>query len=159
VARWYDEEQIPAGAAEALLPAKPTIANPIDADLGDAVRLLSVDVPATAQRGDTITLHWVFEARGTPPAGWKMFVHVKGPNNAFFVGDHRPTRPFEWWKSGQFISYTTTVTIPRTVPSGAFTVWAGMFKGDKRAPAKAPHATVTDNSVQVGTIQIGQAGP
>src|SRR5262249_35776063 len=45
VAKWFDADQIPEGAAEALLPARPAIAAPLDAELGDAVRLLAVDAP------------------------------------------------------------------------------------------------------------------
>ena len=152
--RWFDTEQVPAGAAEALLPAKPVITTPLDADLGPAVRLLAVDAPRTAKRGDVVTLTWTFEARGTLDAGWKVFVHAEGPGRAFWNGDHRPARPFEWWQRGQFIRYTTTVIIPRTAPAGTFTVWAGLFKGARRAPATAPHALIRDNGVAVATLQV-----
>ncbi|MDB4963121.1 MAG: sulfatase [Myxococcales bacterium] len=154
VERWYDNEQVPAGAAEALLTTRPAIANPLDADLGSAVRLLGVEAPATAKRGEPITLTWTFEARGTVGAGWKMFVHVEGPGTFFFSGDHRPTRPFEWWRAGQLIRYTTTLMVPRNTPTAELTVWAGMFKGSKRAPAKAPQAQLKDNAVAVAKIQV-----
>src|SRR5262249_7883075 len=129
VERWYDIEQVPAGAAEALLTGRPTIAKPLDADYGDSVRLLAVDVPASGHRGETVQLTWTFEARAKVGAGWKMFVHVEGPNKAFYNGDHRPARPFEWWEPGQYIRYSTSVLIPRTAPIGHYTVWAGMFEG------------------------------
>ena len=154
VARAYDEEQVPEGAAEALLTERPPIANPLDVDLGANVRLLAVDAPATAKRGDSITLTWTFEARGTQAAGWKMFVHVEGPAKSFFNNDHRPARPFEWWKRGQIIRYSTTAVIPRTAPAGAFTVRAGMFKGKERARATAPRVKIVDNAAEVATIQV-----
>jgi arylsulfatase A-like enzyme len=154
VERWFDAEQVPAGAAEALLPTRPAIATPLDADLGDEVRLLAVEVPPTAKRGEPIALTWTFEARGTPEPGWKMFVHVEGPGKFFFTGDHRPARPFEWWKRGQFIRYTTTVMVPRNAPTGELVVWAGRFKGARRAVASAPSAKINDNAVAVAKIQV-----
>jgi hypothetical protein len=154
VEKWFDAEQIPAGAAEALLPARPPIANPLEADLGDDVRLLAVDVPQSVHRGESIALTWTFEAKGRVRGDWRMFVHVEGPGKFFFNGDHRPARPFEWWKAGQFIRYTTTVMVPRNAPTGKFTVWAGMFEGNRRAPAKAPRVSVLDNAVAVATLEV-----
>ena len=52
VEKWYDAEQVPAGAAEALLSARPAIASPLDADLGASVRLLAVEAPPAAHRGE-----------------------------------------------------------------------------------------------------------
>ena len=145
---------MPAGASEALLATRPTIAAPLDADLGDAVRLLGVEAPATARRGEAVTLTWTFEARGTVAPGWRLFVHVEGPGKTFFNGDHRPARPFEWWKPGQFIRYTTTVMVPRATAVGRYTVWTGMFEGKRRAQVRAPHATIVDNAVAAATFEV-----
>ncbi len=156
VERWYDEEQVPKGAAEALLPARPEIVAPLDADLGDSVRLLSVDAPKNAQRGQAITLTWTFEAKGALRGDWRVFAHVEGPGKFYFNGDHKPVRPFEWWKAGQFIRYSTTVMVPRNAPVGSFTVWAGLFQGQKRAPASAgrPNVQVLDNAVATATLEV-----
>lgn len=154
VERWFDAEQVPDGAAEALLPGRPAVTAPLDAELGDAVRLLAVDVPATARRGEPLTLTWTFEARRAVGTGWKLFVHLQGPNKAFLSGDHQPARPFAWWRPGQFIRYTTRVMIPRTAPTGAFTVWTGMFRGNQRAHATAPRAKVERDAVAVGTVMV-----
>ncbi len=190
VARWYDAEQVPAGATEALLPGRPSIARPLDADLGDAVRLLSVDVTvppsaatgtgatgdragsaatngsadgsaaapvagwAKVRRGDAITLTWTFEARGTVAPSWRIFAHIEGPSGPFINGDHRPVRPFEWWRAGQFIRYTTTVIVPRTAPAGRYVVWTGMFAGKRRAKARAPHAKIVDDAVAATELEV-----
>ncbi len=152
--RWYDAGQVPAGAAEALLSSRPQVAAPIDADLGNAVRLIGVDAPAQAKPGDTITLTWTFEARGPVGPDWKLFVHVKGPNNGFINADHRPARPFEWWRTGQFIHYSTTVTLPRNISPGSFTVWVGMFRGNQRAVVHAAHARVDNNAVAAASFEV-----
>jgi arylsulfatase A-like enzyme len=154
VEAWYDAEQIPAGAAQALLPARPAIAAPLDVDFGDAVRLLAVDAPPRARPGDTVALTWTFEARGTVAPGWKLFVHVDGPDHAYINGDHRPARPFEWWRAGQFVRYTTSVVVPRNAPPGPYVVRAGMFGPSGRAKARAPRAQIVDDGAAVTTIEV-----
>jgi hypothetical protein len=130
------------------------IAKPLDADLGDHVRLLSVDAPTEVKRGDPITLTWTFEARSKVPAGWKLFAHLDGPSKAFVNGDHKPARPFEWWQAGQFIRYTTTITVPRGSPPGPYALSVGLFKGTKRASVRAPSAKVDNDSVVAATIEV-----
>jgi choline-sulfatase len=154
VEAWFDTEQIPAGAADALLPARPAIAAPLDVDLGDAVRLLSVEAPAHVKPGEPIELTWTFEARGAVAPGWKMFVHLEGPNKAFLNGDHRPARPFEWWRAGQYLRYTTTVVVPRSAAAGHYIVWAGMFGASGRAKARAPRARIVDDAVAVTELEV-----
>jgi arylsulfatase A-like enzyme len=153
VERWYDASQVPPGAAEALLTARPTIPHPLDVDFGDGVRLLGVEVPAQAHGGDTITLTWTFEARARVEDGWKVFVHVEGPGGGRFTGDHGPARPFAWWKPGQFIRYATTAVVPRGAPAGRYTVWAGLFKGNARMPARG-HAPIEADRVAVATVEV-----
>jgi choline-sulfatase len=154
VEQWFDREQVPYGAAEALLPSGAGLPAPLDAALGDSVRLLSVDAPPRAKPGETVTLTWTFEARGPITSVWRMFVHVKGPGSAFANGDHKPVRPFDWWRTGQFIRYSTTVTLPRFSPAGTYTVWAGLFAGSKRAPIRAPGKRVDNNAIAAATFEV-----
>ncbi|HEX7839162.1 MAG TPA: sulfatase-like hydrolase/transferase, partial [Kofleriaceae bacterium] len=156
VENWFDAEQVPRGAAEALLPARPPIAVPLDADLGDAVRLLALDAPARVKPGEAIPLTWTFEARAAVPPGWRVFVHVAGPGSstAFFNGDHRPVRPFEWWRAGQYIRYTSSVVVPRTALPGHYTVWVGLFDASQRARASAPRARVVDHAVAAAELEV-----
>jgi hypothetical protein len=137
-----------------LLPARPAIAHPLDAELGDAVTLLGVDAPARAKPGEPIALTWTFEARGKVPGDWKVFAHVESPAKAATLGDHAPARPFAWWQRGQFIRYTTTVTLPRTAQPGVYTVWAGLFRGGERAHVVAPHAKTDHDAVAAATIEV-----
>jgi hypothetical protein len=144
---------VPPGAAEALLASRPAIANPLDADLGDAVRLLAVEAPPRARPGESIQLTWTFEARGKIAPGWKMFVHLEGPSKQFVNGDHVPVRPFEWWKQGQYIRYTTTMAVPRA-QAGHYIVWAGMFDGTRRAKVRAPRAKIVDDAVAATELEV-----
>jgi hypothetical protein len=152
---WFDAGQVPPGATEALLPARPPIASPLDADLGDGVRLLAVATPAQVKAGETLSVQWTFEARGRVPAGWKLFVHVKGPANTFINADHEPVRPFAWWHPGQFIRYTTTIALPRNAAPGSYTIWVGMFRGNQRAAIHAPAgARIDGNALAAATFEV-----
>jgi len=101
-----------------------------------------------------VPITWTFAARGRVAAGWKLFVHVEGPGKLFVNGDHTPARPFEWWRPGQFIRYTTTVTLPRTAPPGRYTVRVGMFRGAERVRVAAAHAKVDNDAVVAATFEV-----
>ncbi|MEZ4399455.1 MAG: sulfatase [Kofleriaceae bacterium] len=153
--RWYDSAQIPAGAGAALLPGPPTITAPLDIDFGDEVRLLAVDAPAEARPGQLIELTWTFAARGRLTGGWKVFVHVEGPAGGRFTADHEPPRPFDWWRRGQYLRYTTTTTVPATAPAGDYAVWMGLWRKNDRRPVQARAGIkVVDNRVDVATIRV-----
>ncbi len=151
VAHWYDNSTVPAGAADALVPFPPAIANPLDADLGSSVRLLGLDTPKHVHAGEPITLAWTFFARGAIAPGWKLFVHIDGPGKTFINADHVPVRPFEWWRPGQFIHYTTSVTIPRGSPAGRYTIKVGMFRGTERVRVTP---SVGDDAVLAATLEV-----
>jgi choline-sulfatase len=143
---WYDTVQIPAGAADAVVETRPAIAVPLDVSFGDAVHLLGVDAPARVHPGDTVELTWTFEARGKPPAGWKVFVHVEGPNTPFINADHVPPRPLETWPAGKFIHYARSFTVGKAKPAGHYDVRAGLFKGNEQLPV---------NGVVVAGFEVG----
>ncbi len=147
--RWYDRSTIPAGAGEALLSSRPTLAHPIEAELGGSVTLIGCEAPAVAKPGSVVEITWSFEARAPIEPGWKVFAHVTGPNRTFINGDHVPARPFEWWKPGQFIRYTTSVTLPKSA-AGRYTIDAGMFQGSTRAPIKGSR----DNAVTCASVEV-----
>ena len=154
LARWYDEAQVPEGAAEALLSGRPDVADPLDVDFGDEVRLLAVELPPQTKAGEPFDVTWTFEARGRLDEGWRVFAHFEGPNGARFTGDHQPARPFEWWKRGQYVRYTRTVTVPKSARPGAYQLWAGLWKGDRRRRARAGRVAVVDDRAEVGTIEV-----
>lgn len=154
-AAWYDSAQIPPGAGDALLAARPPIAAPLDIDLGPELRLLALDLPAQVKAGDTFDVTWTFEARGRLTGGWKVFAHFEGASGGRFTGDHAPARPFAWWQRGQFIRYTTTVTVPAGSPAGEYGLWMGVWRKSARRPVHAPERfRVVDDRVRAAAIQV-----
>ncbi|HUH05222.1 MAG TPA: sulfatase-like hydrolase/transferase, partial [Kofleriaceae bacterium] len=164
---WYDQAQLPRSAPTprpprenpdaALLPGKPELDAPLDVDLGDAVRLLAVEVPdAPVRAGQSFEVTYTFEARGTLSdrgGAWKVFAHFARPEN-FFTGDHAPPRPFATWKAGQYIRYQRTVRVPAETPAGPHVVWVGLFRGGDRQPARGAGAPIVDDKVRVGQIMV-----
>ncbi|MEZ4362343.1 MAG: sulfatase-like hydrolase/transferase [Kofleriaceae bacterium] len=157
LARWYDEGQVPAGAATALLTAAPALSGPaLDVELGGAVRLLSLTMPARARPGELLQLEWTFAAEAALPDGWRVFVHVEGPGR--FTGDHAPARPFAWWRRGQYLRYTTELAVPASAPAGRYTVWVGLWRGAQRASVRvvdgAAPRPLEDRRAAVATLEI-----
>ncbi len=154
---WYDQSEIPPDAAEALLNGRPTIAEPLNVELGDKLRLLSVDLPSgTVRPGDSVDVTYTWEALGQPAEGWKVFIHFEAPGGGRFLGDHEPARPFTWWRSGQFIRYTKTVTIPRNAGRGDYVMWMGLFRGNERRSVSSSNARVRvrDDRAAVGVVKV-----
>lgn len=150
---WYDRAELPAGAAEALLPERPPIDRPTSVRFGDAIELLGVDMPAGPVRaGQSIPVTFTFAAHGGLPGGWKLFAHFEGPGR--FLGDHEPPRPFSWWRQGQHIRYTHTVTVPKSTPPGSYDLWLGVFRKAERQPVRSAEAPVRDQRAHVATIQV-----
>ena len=155
LASWYDSAEIPVGAGEALLAAAPDVATPLDVDFGEELRLLAVDLPdEPVEVGKSFSVTYTFAATGTLRGDWKIFAHFEGPGNGRFLGDHQPVRPFEWWQSGQYIRYTTTVDVPRNLRAGSYKLWLGVFRGTERRPARGQGVTIVDDRVDVGDVKV-----
>jgi hypothetical protein len=154
LAAWYDQSEIPAGAAEALLPGRPSIARPLDVRLGDEVELLAVELPdRPVAPGKSFPVTFTFEARGALSGGWKVFAHFEGDGGRF-QGDHDPPRPLAWWRAGQFIRYTQEVAVPRGARPGRYAMWTGLFRRDRRRPATSDKVDVVDDRARVGEVEV-----
>jgi arylsulfatase A-like enzyme len=152
--RWYDAEQVPADAAEALLSGPPDVAAPLDVDFGSEVRLLSIELPRQVRAGEALDVTWTFEALGRLRGGWQVFAHfVDDKGKTGFQGDHVPAWPFEWWKRGQYIRYTRTVIVPRQARPGTYHLWAGVWKGKLRRKVRG-EIPVDNDAADVATVEV-----
>ncbi len=150
---WYDRSQLPAGAADALLSERPDIANPTPVHFGTELTLLKAELPTRPVRaGQTFDITYTFAAHAPLPGGWKLFAHFEGPGR--FLGDHGPPRPMSWWRSGQFIRYTHTVTVPAQARPGEYRLWLGLFRKQERHPARSDTQNVIDDRVDMGTVEV-----
>lgn len=153
--KWYDASQVPLGACAALLRKPPTVAKPLDVDIGDDVRLVQVELPATIKRGKNFDITYTFLANGALKGKWRVFAHFQGANGRLlFQGDHVPTRPFAWWQKGQYIRYTKSVSVPRHARVGEVTLWLGIYKGATRLPIRSSQIRVDQNRAAVGKLKV-----
>lgn len=150
---WYDDSQIPEGAASALLGTTPTIAKPLDINFGSAIRLLEWQMPKTVQRGQSFPMDITWQGRGRPPPGRKVFAHFESEHGRF-TGDHRPVRPFSWWRKGQYIRYQHEVTVPASTRPGRYTLWMGIYKGNERMKVTSDQLQAVDRRVPILEIEV-----
>ncbi|WP_428266324.1 sulfatase-like hydrolase/transferase [Haliangium sp.] len=150
---WYDRTELPAGAADALVPERPALAHPTPVSFGDEVVLLAAEWPSRPVRpGQQVEITYTFEARAPLDGGWKLFAHFEGPGR--FLGDHEPPRPLSWWRAGQYIRYTHAVTVPAQARPGRYEVWMGLFRNNQRRPARSDAVEVRDDRALMGTLEV-----
>jgi len=156
---WFDFSQVPDGAVEALLPSEPTLEHPISVQFGKGISLVQIEMPKTVKRGQSASMEFTWKARAKPPAGWKVFAHFeKSPGQTIesgrFTADHKPVRPFSWWKKGQYIRYGHAMDVPRSLPTGRYDLWLGLYKGSARMDVAASDLDIVDRRVKVATIEV-----
>jgi arylsulfatase A-like enzyme len=135
----------------------PPPAQPLDARLGEHLRVLGYDLePQTLPRGETATLVTHFELGGRLEPGWKLFFHLDGPGG-FRNLDHVPVEgayPMERWRAGQRIRDRLSITFTQAMPPGAYTVFVGLFKGSARAPITPASSGDGRDRLRLATITV-----
>ena len=136
---------------------KSTPAQPLDARLGEQLRVLGYDLsPPTLHQGETATLVTHFEVQGRIQAGWNLFFHLEGPGG-FRNLDHVPvegTYPMERWRPGQHIRDRLPITFTGAMPPGAYPVYVGLFKGNQRAPVTPAGVSDGHERLRLATIVV-----
>ncbi|MEZ4366751.1 MAG: hypothetical protein R2939_10750 [Kofleriaceae bacterium] len=82
-----------------------------------------------------------------------MFAHFERAGGGQFRADHAPARPLSWWRAGQFIRYAIDVVVPRGTPPGRYVLRAGLWRGDRRRPARGP-VPIVDDRAEVGAVEV-----
>jgi arylsulfatase A-like enzyme len=149
-------EKMAAGLSAPGAPA-PAPAHPLEARLGDSVRLLGYDlIPPTVARGGSVEIVYHFEALTRVPEGWRLFVHLDGPGG-FRNLDHVPLDglyPVERWRPGQRIRDRQQIVFPSNQPPGAYTVSLGFYRRNERMPVTPAAANDGADRVKVATIVV-----
>ncbi|HKA87766.1 MAG TPA: sulfatase-like hydrolase/transferase [Haliangiales bacterium] len=152
---WIDVAQFPPEAAarleEAVVAARPHPAASLEVTLGDAVKLLGVDLPPRARPGETMDVTWYFESLRALAGAWRPFVHVEGPGR--FLGDHDPAEgayPIARWRPGQFVVDKQKLRVPPGAAPGEYAVYFGIYQGAQRLPVPG----APDGRVRVGTLRV-----
>ena len=155
--RAFDRSSL--GAAVSTTPTTPQ--RPVDVTLGGAVQVRGADLPdAAVSRGGRVTLKLHYGVVATVVDDWQVFVHIDADEGGFRInGDHWPVRGnyrTTLWQRGEFVVDTFDVVVPTSAPSGSYTVWVGLYKGDDRLPFSGGDRSATDgdNRIKAGTLVV-----
>jgi hypothetical protein len=126
---------------------------PLSVTLGDSIALRGYDVarqqgeltPLNVRPGDglTVTLYW--EALQAVDDDFIAFVHLWQPGLPAPLAQHdaRPRQgwfPTSAWEAGDWIIDAHTLTVPVTLDTGRYPLWAGLYRADNGARLPVTHA-------------------
>ena len=144
-----------------VLSERPTPKNPVDAVLGDRIRVLGADLPDTPlSRGRGLGIHFYFEALREMDRDWTVFVHIDREGGTYRIhGDHSPADGVyhtSLWQPGEHVKDPLDKLVPIDAPPGRYDVWLGFYIGDERLPFSKGDGSIHDgtNRVRVGQIVI-----
>ncbi len=116
---------------ENILSEAPAPKVPLNANFGDNIRLLGVDLSADRVRpGETLTATYYWECLRETPGEWKVFVHLELPAGKRMILDHHPVGelyPVANWKKGEIIRDVQRFTVAADTRPGPATLWVGLF--------------------------------
>ncbi|HOC99287.1 MAG TPA: carbohydrate-binding family 9-like protein, partial [Myxococcota bacterium] len=119
---------------ESILDAAPTPEHVVNANFGDKVELIGVDMkPANPAPGQEVTVTWYWHCTRKVQDGWKVFVHLELPKGKRMGLDHVPVGelfPMDRWEPGQYVKYQMNFKIDAKQEVGRAVMWAGLFSVD-----------------------------
>jgi arylsulfatase A-like enzyme len=153
---------LPSGAAQklaqALGPGAPPPVHPLQASLGDAIRVRGYDLSATEVRtGGVVDVTYHFAAARRIPPGWRLFFHLDGPAG-FRNLDHVPVEglmPIERWRPGQELRDRQRIPIPPGTPPGTYTLYVGAFRGAERMTVTPAALSDGNNRLRLLSFTVG----
>jgi hypothetical protein len=110
----------------------PPMGHPLEAQLGDAVRILGYDLePSDARPGDSLRLTLVWECLSPMDIPYTVFVHLLDEEgNIRGQRDSVPgegTLPTTSWVEGEIVTDVYDIPIAPDAPPGGYTIIAGMY--------------------------------
>jgi 4-amino-4-deoxy-L-arabinose transferase-like glycosyltransferase len=145
--------------------APPNVQHPLDARLGDSLRLVGYDLqgPASSLQSPsspiTLTLYW--QAIGPMAARYKIFVHLVGdggPADIRVQADVWPHLPTTGWLPGEYLSDLVTLDLPADLPPGRYTPLVGLYDETtgRRLPVLDAAGQGMGDSLALEPIQLGE---
>ena len=142
------------------VPSAPTIAHPVDALIGERIRLLGYNAPTRARAGDTLPLTLFWRAERGVFEDYTTFVHVLdnagklvAQSDGLTDGGFYPTL---LWTPGKIVNDQRAIALPRTLEPGLYRITTGLyrFENAQRLPVIVDDEASPDDLVELGTFQV-----
>jgi hypothetical protein len=138
----------------------PTV-RPVQANLADQLALIGYEPKATQfAPGDSFVVNLYWKTIGTMPESYTGFLHLTGPDGRLVTqDDHELGRDFYrtlFWQLGEVVRERYELTLPKDIPPGDYTLWAGVygFPSLKRLAVRSADKPAQDNRVMLDTLHV-----
>jgi hypothetical protein len=144
-----------------------SIANRVDAQFGDAIRLLGYDLAVgSASPGETVNLTLYWSSDGDVRQRYKVFTHLLGDtfnaaggNFLWGQADNEPaanTRPTTTWRGAEVIVDEYAIPVAAGAPPGAYRIEVGMYDpaSGERLPLLGEDGTAAADHLILTTIDV-----
>jgi hypothetical protein len=164
LAEWLDDSAVPQNFAKRVannLSAAPLSgALPVGARIGDFLDVVAADVPLPQiGRGEGTEVAVVYKVRRRIPAGYRLFVHLRGSTSAMMNLDHdfiEGLVPPQRLLPGMYVRDVTRLAIPTWFPLGKASLYVGLYRQNTRVEVEGPDGVAlrSDRSVRTATLEI-----
>jgi hypothetical protein len=135
----------------------PVEAQTADALFGEAIELVEVQLPASAERGEPLTLTLFWASRVTVEQDFTVFVHLLRPDGEFIAAFDAPPLsglyPTSFWAPGETIVDTHELQLD--VPPGSYLLQVGLYElaSGVRLPLSGAPAEFADR-LTLGSVTV-----
>jgi len=147
--------QVPAGET-----ARFQLDRAVAANFGDRAELIGVELPANAKPGDTVKMRLAFENRQVFGQLYKVFVHLRGLDNALVAQADRALCDLALneadWRPGDVLVDEYKLTVPPDAQPGDYPVVIGFYQDTTgtRLPVVAADIEHDKDSATVGILHV-----
>lgn len=133
---------------------------PVEAILGEQVRLVGYDLAGTPAPGQTLTLTLYWQALRPVVEDYTIFVHLLGSDGALLAQHDAPPLdglyPTSRWVAGDVFTQRVSLTIPPEARAGKYELLAGMYTYPDlvRLPVVSERPYARDGLVWLQRVEI-----
>lgn len=140
--------------------AVPQIDHPLEAQIGPQIRMQGYTLQGDLHPGGNLDLQVLWEASGTPPGDYTIFVHLLDANgNLRAQRDQQPLDgryPTGFWEAGEKVGDTYLLTLPPDLPPGSYRIELGMYDATtgKRLPVQIQGKPSAGDAITIAPVTI-----
>ena len=139
---------------------EPQIARRVEARVGDGIRLLGYDAPATVRAGQSLPINLYWKAERDILEDLTVFVHLIDMDGKLIAQHDELTangfNPTMLWVPGTIVPDKRAIVLPQDVQPGMYRLVAGMYRFDnmERLPVSTGAESWSDDLIELGTVKV-----